>query len=357
MEAASIESENVVELCPLVPPDELRRRLPVGDRAGEVVRRSRAAVRDAIHGRGKRRLLVIVGPCSIHDPAAALDYAERLRAVADATRGDLVIVMRAYLEKPRTTIGWKGLINDPTLDGSCDVATGLEIGRRTLVAINELGVPCGSEIVDPSMAAYLADLLSWASIGARTSQSQTHREMASALDVPVGIKNGVDGDVAGAVNGVVAAARPQTLVALGRDGFPAIVRTRGNPDGHVVLRGGTSGPNYGVSDVRRVSALLAAAGRPPRVLVDCSHGNSDKDHRQQPMVLRELLARIREGDDRLLGFLVESHLAAGRQSWQPGTPLRYGVSITDACIGWDDTESLLREAAEVVARAKKEPGP
>jgi 3-deoxy-7-phosphoheptulonate synthase len=261
--------------------------------------------------------------------------------------------MRTYLEKPRTSVGWKGLVNDPLLDGSCDLATGLELGRRTLAAINDLGVACGSELLDPSIPHYLGDLLSWAAIGARTSQSQTHREMASGLAMPVGFKNGVDGDLAGAINGIESAGRPHTFVGPGMDGFPSVLRTRGNAYGHLVLRGGAASTNYSAAHVAGAHERLVAAGVSAPILVDCSHDNSAKDHRRQASVCRTVLEQAREGDRRLLGLLLESNLEEGRQSWRPGGELRYGVSITDGCIGWAETAELLHETAEVVARAKK----
>jgi 3-deoxy-7-phosphoheptulonate synthase len=285
-----------VEISRLLSPNELKGRIPLSEAAERIVRASRRAVADVLHGRD-RRLLTIVGSCSIHDRAVAMEYAERLRSVAEATRENLVIVMRAYLEKPRTTVGWKGLVNDPHLDGSCDVASGLELARRLLLAINELGVPCGSEVLDPTTQPYLVDLLSWAAIGARTSQSQIHREMASGLPMPVGFKNGTDGCLQGAVDAMKSAGRSHTFVRVGSNGAPTVVRTYGNPNRHVILRGGGGRPNYGREDVER-SASLAA------------------------------------GESRIAGILLESNLRPGRQDWRRRGALEYGVSITDACIGW-----------------------
>jgi 3-deoxy-7-phosphoheptulonate synthase len=352
MERQWNEMDSVVELRRLDAPRELRRRLPASEAALRIVRDSRNAIRDLIHGRDRKRLLVVVGPCSIHDPAAAVEYATRLRAVADATRDELVVVMRTYLEKPRTSVGWKGLVNDPALDGSCDVAAGLEIGRRTLGAINDAGVACGSEILDPSLSRYFADLVSWAAIGARTSQSQPHREMASGLAMPVGFKNGVDGDLDGALNGIIAASRPHTFAGVGMDGLPVVLRTKGNRDAHLVLRGGTRGSNFAPADVAEAARRLDTLGGGRRILVDCSHDNSRKDPRRQAEVFRAVLEQIRGRNQTILGLTLESHLEEGRQSWRPGCEHRYGVSITDACIGWEETKQLLEEAAAVVATAE-----
>jgi 3-deoxy-7-phosphoheptulonate synthase len=339
-----IEEESLTEVSPLPSPAELRRRLALPEAGMRFVRAARQALADVIHGRDPR-LVVVVGPCSIHDPEAALDYAERLREVANATSDRLLIVMRTYVEKPRTTVGWKGLINDPWLDGSCDLAAGLELARRTLLAINALGVPCGSELLDPATPRYLGDLFSWAAIGARTSQSQPHREMASGLPMPVGFKNGTDGSLECAVNAMKSAGHPHTFVAVGESGGATVVRTRGNPNCHVILRGGALRPNFGLEDVARAARLLAAEGIARPILIDCSHGNSGKDHTKQAGVLREVLAQLRGGERRIGGILLESNLHAGKQAWPSARSLDYGVSITDACIGWEETEALLYEIA------------
>jgi 3-deoxy-7-phosphoheptulonate synthase len=350
MEVAElVENRNVVASAPLPSPAELRRRFPLSDKAARVVLAARRSLSGAIHGRDPR-LVVVVGPCSIHDPEAALDYGRRLHAVVEQVGDRLLIVMRTYLEKPRTLMGWKGLVNDPRLDGSCEVASGLEIARRILIAINELGVPCGSELLGPAMPEYVGDLLAWAVIGARTSQSQPHREMASGLPMPVGFKNGVDGSLEGALNGLAVAGQPHTFLGLGRDGSTTIVRTRGNPDRHVVLRGGAGRPNYGSADVARAAALARGQGLERAVLVDCSHDNSGKDLARQAAVCRDMLRRLREGEPGLLGVSLESNLRAGRQAWKGIERLEYGLSITDPCLGWEETEALLREAAEAVAR-------
>jgi 3-deoxy-7-phosphoheptulonate synthase len=294
---------------------------------------------------------VVVGPCSIHDPDAALEYARRLVKVAADNRNRLIVVMRTYFEKPRTTVGWKGLINDPHLDGSCDIANGLQIARRLLLEINELGLPCGGEVLDPITPQYISDLLSWASIGARTIESQTHREMASGLSMPIGFKNSTDGGLQTALHAMISARHPHTFLGISADGATAMIKTAGNPDRHVVLRGGGSGPNYGPADVARAAEMVAGEGVARPVMVDCSHGNSSKDYTRQPIVCRAVLSELETNRGAVMGLLLESNLHPGRQDWEAGTTLRYGVSITDACIGWDDTATLLAEIA-AAARTK-----
>jgi 3-deoxy-7-phosphoheptulonate synthase len=347
-----LEDRNVSAVVPLVPPRAVKAKLPVGAGESELVRTTRAAIRDLLHGRDRHRLLVVVGPCSIHDPVVALDYARRLAAVARATGESLVVVMRTYFEKPRTTVGWKGLINDPHLDGSCAVAEGLELARRLLVDVNRLGVPCGSELLDPITPQYVADLLAWAAIGARTTESQTHREMASGLSMPVGFKNGTDGGLQVAIDAMVSARHPHTFLGIDVDGTTSAIRTQGNPDRHVVLRGGRARANHHPEDVAHAAALVAEQGIARPLMIDCSHGNSGKDPSRQLRVCREVLDQVRGGQRAIMGLLLESNLVAGRQDWRPGAPLAYGVSITDACVGWDDTEALLHEAAAAVEAAR-----
>ncbi len=346
-----IEDRNLTEIRPLVSPRALKTELPASARSAEVVRAGRRAIRDAIHGRDPRRLVTVVGPCSIHDREAALEYAERLRRVADALAGELVGVMRTYFEKPRTTVGWKGLVNDPHLDGSCDVAAGLRAARELLLEINERGLPCASELLDPFTPQFIADLLSWASIGARTAESQTHRQLASGLSMPVGIKNATDGRLDIAVNAMIAARDPHSFLGITADGVSAVVSTSGNPDRHLVLRGGEAGPNHDAASVAEAVERLAGQELARPVMVDCSHANSSKQPERQAIVCREVLRQLhagRGGPHPLLGLMLESHLHAGAQSWKPGARLRYGVSITDACIGWSETEDLLHEIAEAV---------
>jgi len=348
-----IVDRNLVSTEPLIAPNDVKRRVPLSDAAAAVVLAARGAIRDVLHGRDRRRLLAIVGPCSIHDVHAALEYAERLRRVAAATQNELVVVMRTYFEKPRTTVGWKGLINDPQLDGSCDLPRGLELARSTLLRINELGVACASELLDPVIPQYIADLLSWAAIGARTTESQTHREMASGLSMPVGFKNGTDGGLQVALNAMISARHPHRFVGINRDGLVSVIHTTGNPDRHVVLRGGAAGPNHRREDIERAAALLAGEGIARPILVDCSHDNSSKDHTRQAQVCRDTLAMVLAGDTRIMGVMIESNLHPGSQTWVPDAPLRYGVSITDACIGWEETEALLFEMAEAVGRGER----
>ncbi len=343
-----IEDRNLLAAEPLISPRAVKTRLPLSDAAAAVVLEARHAIRDVLHGRDRRRLVAIVGPCSIHDPHAARDYAERLTRVADATRDQLVVIMRTYFEKPRTTVGWKGLINDPRLDGSCDIPVGLELARTILLEINALGLPCASELLDPVVPQYIADLLSWAAIGARTTESQTHREMASGLSMPVGFKNGTDGRLGVALNAMISARHPHHFVGINHDGAVSVIRTTGNPDRHIVLRGGEGEPNHRPQDIARAAALIAGEGIARPILIDCSHDNSSRDYTRQARVCRDALAQVRAGDERIMGLMVESNLHAGRQNWLPDAPLRYGVSITDACIGWEETEALLFEMAAAV---------
>ena len=339
-----LEDHNLLAVEPLVSPGEVKRQLPLPATAASLVGRTREALRDLLHGRDHERLAVIVGPCSLHDRDAALEFAGRLAHVARDTRDQLVVLMRAYFEKPRTTVGWKGLINDPHLDDSCDIPAGLVLARRLLLDIHALGLPCASEFLDPVTPQYIGDLISWAAIGARTTESQPHRLMASGLSMPVGFKNGTDGGMRVALDAVVAAAAPHSFLGVTEEGAAAVVKTRGNPDGHVVLRGGGGRTNYGASDVAATAEQLEV---PRGVLVDCSHDNSGKDPQRQPIVCREVLGQLRAGTSGLLGVMLESHLEPGRQDWQ-ARPLAYGRSITDACLGWDETEALLYEAANAV---------
>jgi len=333
---------------PLPSPNGLRAALPMTPRAQATVGDARQALRDLLHGRDRSRIAVIAGPCSIHDADAAREYARRLREVAAPLAGELVVVMRTFLEKPRTNVGWKGLLNDPDLDGSQDVARGLTLARQLLIDLNELGVPCAAEILDPSTPSYLADLLAWGGVGARTSESQVHRQLASGLPFPVGFKNGTDGGLEVACNSMQAAGAPHRFVGIGPDGGAAVLATAGNPDRHIVLRGGARGANHGADDVARAVTGVAAHGVARPVMVDCSHGNSGRDPARQAGVFREVLRQIRAGRREILGVMLESQLVTGSQRHPPGEPLAYGVSITDPCIGWNETADLLCEAAEAV---------
>lgn len=340
---------NIRNFTPLVPPIELQRQLPIPDSVARHVRDARETIVDIIEGRDDR-LLLITGPCSIHDEEAAFEYAGRLAELAERVKDRVFVVMRVYFEKPRTTIGWKGLIYDPHLDGSSDIATGLYRARQVLLKVNELGLPAATEFLDPFVPQYQSELVAWAGIGARTTESQTHRQMASGLSMPVGFKNGTDGEVQTAVDAVLAARNPHTFLGMDYDGKGCVVQTIGNTGAHVVLRGGRSGPNYGREHVERTGERLVAAGLPQAIVVDCSHGNSNKDHTQQVVALRDVLAQRAAGDTRIKGCMLESHLNPGNQKLGADPDaLAYGVSITDACVGWDETESLLMEAYEAQA--------
>ena len=341
---SSLEDRNLVGIESLPPPTRMKTSHPVSPKAAEVVLRARREIRDAIHGRDVRRQVVIVGPCSLHDPQVALDYASRLLPIARELEDQLVILMRTYFEKPRTTVGWKGLVNDPFLDGSCRVSDGLASARQVLLEINELGIPCATEFLDPISPQYMADAIAWTAIGARTTESQTHREMASGLSMPVGFKNGTDGNYPVAIDAMTAAAHPHSFLGIREDGTAAVVKTAGNPDTHVVLRGGRGLTNYDRKTVESVRQKLSIRG----VMIDCSHGNSQKNPARQSKVLRDVATQIRGGSSGILGVMLESHIHEGRQDWIPGRALDYGVSITDGCIGFAETATLLRELARSV---------
>ncbi|WP_235916560.1 3-deoxy-7-phosphoheptulonate synthase [Antrihabitans cavernicola] len=329
---------------------DVRRTHAPSDAALDIVRAGRKATVEVLDG-GDDRLMVIVGPCSVHDTAAALDYADRLAAKAAELDDRLHIVMRVYFEKPRTTLGWKGLINDPHLDGTFDVNTGLGLGRQLLVDISAKGLPVACEFLDPITPQYIADLVSYGAIGARTAASQVHRQLSSALSMPVGIKNGTDGDVQVAVDGARAAGASHVFPGTDLDGRSALIRTTGNPDCHVILRGGSSGPNYDAATVADTMARLAKAGLPERVVIDASHGNSSKDHNRQVIVVDELADRIAAGDDNIVGVMLESFIEAGRQDLTLGKSdeLVYGKSITDACLDWTTTAAQLDRLADAVS--------
>ncbi|NKB66592.1 MAG: 3-deoxy-7-phosphoheptulonate synthase [Candidatus Latescibacteria bacterium] len=334
-------------LRPLLPPAILMEELPITEAAAQTVSRGREEITAIFQGRDDR-LLVVVGPCSIHDPAAALEYAGRLRQKADQLSGELCIVMRVYFEKPRTTVGWKGLINDPNLDGSFAINQGVRLGRQLLLDLTNMGLPAGSEFLDTISPQFIADLVSWGAIGARTTESQVHRELASGLSMPVGFKNGTDGNVQITIDALGAARHPHHFLSVTKQGISAIVETTGNDTCHVILRGSTAGTNYQAKAVEEVCAQLEAAGLPPRLMVDCSHGNSSKDHARQPLVARSLCAQIEGGSQAVAGVMIESHLVEGKQSYEPGVEATYGQSITDACIGWETTVEVLDELAAAV---------
>jgi len=341
-----LDNQHVIDIKALPSPRAIKTKLPITEEAAALVVKTRDAIRRILHGQDRDRLLVIVGPCSIHDAEAAFEYAARLKPVADALRDHLLIVMRTYFEKPRTTVGWKGLINDPHLDGTCDIATGMELARTILLRINQLGVPCATELLDPISPQYIADLISWTAIGARTTESQTHREMASGVSMPVGFKNGTEGSLQVAVNAMTSASTPHHFVGINADGQTSIIRTMGNPDRHIVLRGGGGKTNYDAEHVAKAEAAVAGEGIARAIMIDCSHDNSSKDHRKQGLVAREVLRQFREGRHTIMGLMLESNLNPGKQTWKQGIPLAHGVSITDACLGWDETASLLTELAD-----------
>ncbi len=334
-------------LRPLISPAILMEQIPLDEASAGFVASARRAIESAVRG-DDDRLVVVVGPCSIHDPAAAEEYADRLRVAAQTLADDLVVVMRVYFEKPRTTVGWKGLINDPRLDGSFAVNDGLAIARGLLVRLAQKGVPAATEFLDTITPQFIADTVAWGAIGARTTESQVHRELASGLSMPVGFKNGTDGDVQIAMDAVRAARHPHCFLSVTKQGLTAIVSTRGNDACHVILRGGKARPNYGEQDVAQVAARLDAAGLPARVMIDCSHGNSGKDASRQPLVADAVASQIERGSRSLFGVMIESHLVAGRQEVAPGRPLVYGQSITDACLGWDQTVPVLERLASAV---------
>ncbi|MEV8512315.1 3-deoxy-7-phosphoheptulonate synthase [Dactylosporangium sp. NPDC051484] len=334
---------------PLVTPRELAAELPMDDERAAVVQRGRDEVHRIVTG-ADDRLLVVVGPCSVHDPVAAVDYAHRLASAAQRLSADLAIVMRVYFEKPRTTVGWKGLINDPGLDETFDVPRGLRLARRLLLDVLGLGLPVGCEFLEPTSPQYIADAVSWGAIGARTPESQVHRQLASGLSMPVGFKNGTDGDVQVAIDGCRTAESRHVFFGVDEDGRAAVVSTAGNPDCHIILRGARSGPNYGSADVADALARLEKAQMPQRLIVDASHGNSGKDHVRQAGVAREVAEQVAAGQDGIAGVMLESFLVAGRQDL--GDELTYGQSVTDACMSWDTTDALLDDLAAAV-RARR----
>ncbi|MCH7343246.1 3-deoxy-7-phosphoheptulonate synthase [Pelomonas sp. CA6] len=350
------DDERILDITPLPPPEHLIRFFPIrGTPMEQLVVGTRQRIRDIMR-RKDDRLLVIIGPCSIHDPGAALEYARRLMAEREKHADALEIVMRVYFEKPRTTVGWKGLINDPYLDESYRIDEGLRIARQLLLEINRLGMPAGSEFLDVISPQYIGDLISWGAIGARTTESQVHRELSSGLSAPIGFKNGTDGNIKIATDAIQAAARPHHFLSVHKNGQVAIVETRGNKDCHVILRGGKA-PNYDAQSVAAACAELEAAKLDARLMVDCSHANSSKKHERQLEVARDIAEQIRGGSSRIFGVMVESHLHDGAQKFSPGkddpAKLEYGKSITDACLGWDDSQEVLAVLSEAVRAARR----
>ena len=345
-----IDDTRIRDIMELAPPAHLLREFPASDVAIRTTYEARQAIHRVLHG-ADDRLLVVVGPCSIHDYDAAIDYATRLSATRRELADELIVVMRVYFEKPRTTVGWKGLINDPRLDDSFRINEGLRLARRILLEINELELAAATEYLDMITPQYIADLIAWGAIGARTTESQVHRQLASGLSCPVGFKNGTDGGVRVAIDAVRAASAPHHFLSVTKGGHSAIVSTAGNEDCHIILRGGSS-PNYDAASVDRICGELGRAGLAARLMIDFSHANSQKQHERQLDVGRDVAAQIGRGDDRIIGAMIESHINPGRQDLLPGQPLAYGVSITDACIGWDATAGLLRDLAEAVRRRR-----
>ena len=353
-EEAKIERNDLIDLRisrirPLIPPAVLLEEMPAQGSTGVTVLEGRRDTSRIVQGKDDR-LVVVVGPCSIHDVPAALDYAAKLKKLREDLKEDLHIIMRVYFEKPRTTVGWKGLINDPDLNGTFNINKGLRMARQLLCEINEMGVPCGCEFLDTISPQFTSDLVSWGAIGARTTECQLHRELTSGLSMPVGFKNGTGGSLKLAVDAVVSAQNPHCFLSVSTQGLAAIVNTTGNDDCHVILRGGSSGPNYQNETVDELSSILAKASLKDRVMIDCSHGNSKKIHTNQPKVAADIAKRIASGDNRIIGLMIESNINAGNQKLVEGRAddLKYGVSITDACIDWNDTERVCKDLAAAV---------
>ncbi|TKI08903.1 3-deoxy-7-phosphoheptulonate synthase [Martelella alba] len=342
MQKDALNNVHITDEQVIITPDELKRQFPLSRQEQQSIAAARQTIANIIHGRDSR-LLIVCGPCSIHDPDSALDYARRLKALSDELQDRLFIVMRVYFEKPRTTVGWKGLINDPYMDGSFDVESGLKIARGLLLDLVRMGLPLATEALDPNSPQYLGDLFSWSAIGARTTESQTHREMASGLSMPVGFKNGTDGSLSTAINAMRAAAMAHRFLGINQAGQVSLLQTRGNPDGHVILRGGKM-PNYHPRDILDCEEQMAKAGLNAALMIDCSHGNSSKDYRRQNEVAQSVLEQLKGGNRSIIGLMLESHIHEGNQSSElPRDEMRYGVSVTDACISWPTTDTLLRQ--------------
>ncbi|WP_018150617.1 3-deoxy-7-phosphoheptulonate synthase [Leeia oryzae] len=348
MTHANLENLNVISLDDMPSPDEIKARAPLSDLAAATVEAGRATLKNILD-RQDPRLFVVLGPCSIHDPVAGLDYARRLKVLAEEVSDVMVLVMRVYFEKPRTTTGWKGYINDPYMDDSFHIEQGMEKARRFLLDVNEIGLPAATEALDPISPQYLGDLIAWTAIGARTSESQTHREMSSGLSTPVGFKNGTDGSLDVALNAIVSASNPHSFLGINGQGRSAIIRTRGNAYGHVVLRGGGGRPNYDSVSVAIAEGALKKAKLPQNIVVDCSHGNSYKKYELQPLVMTDCINQIRDGNQSIVGLMIESNIEAGNQSIPEDlSQLKYGCSVTDACVDWATTEQMIRDSAALL---------
>lgn len=353
MSVAQTENLNIIAVDHMPSPLEIQSRVPLSERAAATVLKGRKALADILDRRDER-IFVVLGPCSIHDPVAGLDYARRLKALADEVADTILLVMRVYFEKPRTSVGWKGFINDPYMDDSFRIDEGMEEARRFLLDVNEIGLPAGTEALDPIGPQYYGDLISWTAIGARTSESQTHREMSSGLSSPVGFKNATDGDLDVAINAILSASNPHSFLGISPKGETAILRTRGNRYGHIVLRGGGGRPNYDTVSVSLAEKALAKASLPQNIVVDCSHANSWKNPELQPLVMKDVMHQIREGNRSIVGMMVESHIEAGNQSIPKDlSQLRYGCSVTDACVDWSTTEKMIRDAARVLRESPR----
>jgi 3-deoxy-7-phosphoheptulonate synthase len=341
----------ILAIKELISPENLFKEFPISDQAANTVFQARSEIHEILHGRDDR-LIVVIGPCSVHDPIAALDYARRLASVRDEVKDDLLIIMRVYFEKPRTTVGWKGLINDPGLDGTFQINEGLHIARQFLLDVNNLGIPAGTEYLDLISPQYIADLVSWGAIGARTTESQGHRELASGLSCPVGFKNGTNGTLKIALDAIRSASQPHHFLSVTKEGRSAIFATRGNDDCHVILRGGIR-PNYDTESINIASEDMEAAGFTPQMMIDFSHANSRKRPQKQVDIGHDVAGQIARGDKRIIGAMIEGFLVAGRQDWRMNQELIYGQSITDACVNWNDSEHLLRVLADAVKKRRQ----
>jgi len=356
MTTLHIENINVTAFDSMTTPEELHARLPLSAAAADTVMRGREALRNILD-RKDRRLFAVVGPCSIHDPVAGLDYARRLKKLQEEVQETLLLVMRVYFEKPRTTTGWKGYINDPDMDDSFHIERGMESARRFLLDVGELGLPTATEALDPISPQFLGDLIAWTAIGARTTESQTHREISSGLSTPVGFKNGTDGDIGIAINAILSASHPHSFLGINGQGRVAIVRTCGNRYGHVVLRGGDGRPNYDTVSVAMAEQALAKAGLPANIVVDCSHANSFKNPELQPLVMADVMNQVRFGNKSLVGVMIESNIVAGKQAVPTDlSQLVYGCSVTDGCVGWETTEKMIRDADVLLREALPQRG-
>jgi len=332
------ENLNVDEVLPIISPIKLKKIIPASSKSLSTVKKGRSEIKDILNSKDDR-LLVIVGPCSIHDQEVAFDYAKRLKKLADYVSKKMLIVMRVYFEKPRTTIGWKGLINDPDIDGTHKINKGIELARKILLETNNLGIPCATETLDPVTPQYLADLISWSAIGARTTESQTHRELASGLSMPVGFKNATNGELNVALNAMKSALQSHHFLGINQDGLSSVIRTSGNQDVHLVMRGGSNGPNFDSVSINNAAEALEKGGLPKSIMIDCNHANSGKDPLRQELVLRNIVLQINDGNKSIIGTMIESNINGGNQ--QISKKMKYGVSITDACLDWDNTRRIL----------------